>query len=280
MKKTSIAIALERATVDYMHASGGRTALHNISLQVSTGSWTALVGENGSGKSTLAKALAGISPLTAGQLDVTGSHKPHIVLQNPETQLLGDTIYEELGLSMSNVEGYTPDELHIHMRATLAAVGLTAPLYTRVSTLSGGQKQLLNIACCLAGGAKTIIYDEATSMLDPASRSLVLEATASLHRCGTTVVWITHRMEELCFADRVIALERGSIAFDGSPQSFFYGDEGSRVNIPSPCERLGCAPPYTVQAARALQRLGHSLPLLPIQPKQFSEIVVSIWPSK
>lgn len=276
MKNSPFAITLEKVTVDYIHTSGGRTALHDISLQLAVGSWTALVGENGSGKSTLAKALAGISPLTEGKLEVHGGKKPHIVLQNPETQLLGDTIYEELGLSMSDIEEYSSAELRSHMRDTLAAVGLAVPLDARVSTLSGGQKQLLNIACCIAGGAAAIIYDEATSMLDPASRRLVLEATASLHRAGATIVWITHRMEELCYADRVIALERGGIAFDGAARLFFYGDAQSQPSAPSPCEALGCAPPYTVRTARELQRLGHALPLLPLSPEQFSAAVAAL----
>lgn len=265
---------LEQVSVDFLEGTSERPALHQVSLELAKGSWTAVVGDNGSGKSTLSKVLAGLSPISEGRLVVTEGHSVHMVLQNPETQILGETIYEEMSLSMRNTHDWSPDDLVSKMFNLLNEVGLSVPLDAPVKPLSGGQKQLLNVACCLAAGADSILFDEATSMLDPNSRNAVLEAAVKLQRSGHTIVWVTHRMEELCFAGRVLLLDQGRIAFDGTCEQFFYGEDLSEV--PSPCERFGFEPPYVVQVVRALHKLGHALPNRPLFPHQLSQAVMSL----
>lgn len=267
-------IQLERVTVDYLGGVSERPALDQISLELAKGSWTAVIGNNGSGKSTLTKVMAGLSPISEGRLIVAQGHSVHMVLQNPETQILGETIDEEMHLSMRDTQDRTLAERESNMLRLLNEVGLSLPPDAPVKSLSGGQKQLLNMACCLAAGADVILFDEATSMLDPNSREAVLEATAKLQRSGHTIVWVTHRMEELCFVQRVLLLDQGRIAFDGTCEQFFYGKGLS--DEPSPCERFGFEPPYAVQVARALHRLGHELPVRPLFPQQLSQAVVSL----
>ncbi|WP_199616367.1 energy-coupling factor ABC transporter ATP-binding protein [Paenibacillus alkalitolerans] len=263
-------ISLEKATVRYLHGSPERSAaVEGISLHIHEGTWTAIVGDNGSGKSTLTRILSGMSPLSEGRRIVADGQTVHMVMQNPETQILGETVYEEMqlctsGLSVADITG------------TLNQVGLAVPYDTPIKQLSGGQKQLLNIACCLAAGASCILFDEATSMLDPASRQTVLTATAKLHRLGRTILWVTHRMEELCCADRILALSEGRIIFDGTCKAFFYGEEDRDQT--GACDRLGFEPPYVVRATRALQARGIRLPFLPLSPSQLSEAVIRLVP--
>ncbi|WP_274365759.1 energy-coupling factor ABC transporter ATP-binding protein [Paenibacillus thermotolerans] len=269
-KQIPHAISLENAAVRYLHGSSERpAAIEGISIHIREGSWTAVVGNNGSGKSTLSLVLSGMIPLSEGRRIVAAGQTVHMVMQNPETQILGETVYEEIQLCAAGMSA-------ADMSALLREVGLSVPSDMPIKQLSGGQKQLLNIACCLAAGASCIVFDEATSMLDPASRQSVLEATAKLNRLGRTVLWVTHRMEELHYADRIIALGEGRIVFDGTCEAFFYGEaDAARTGA---CERLGFEPPYVVRAARALQARGIRLPALPLSPNQFSEAVMRLVP--
>ncbi len=265
-----IAISLREATVRYVGASLERaSALERVSLDLYRGSWTALLGRNGGGKSTLSKALAGIAPLSNGERTVEKDGSVHMVLQQPETQILGETVIEELALCAAR-EMASEDlrVLRSRWEELLLEVGLNVPLDEPVKHLSGGQKQLLNVAGCLVAGAECIVLDEATSMLDPASRQAVLGAAVSLHRSGRTIVWATHRMEEVASADRVLVLEHGTIVYDGSPSAFFYGD-GDAV----PCDALGFEPPFVVRTAKALFALGIPLPSRPLRPEALAEAV-------
>lgn len=263
---------LEQVSVDYINNLTNRPALQEISFSVLNGTWVAIAGNNGSGKSTLAKIMSGISPISSGNLQVRKGLKVHMVMQNPETQLLGETIYEELNLSL-------PTEVSDRTTAItlmLNQVGLNKALNTPIQQLSGGQKQLLNIASCLAANAGCILFDEATSMLDADSRQLVLNAATQLHHEGKTIIWVSHRMEELVHADRVLLLHEGRLVFDGSHETFFYGSSLEIEANPSPCEQYGFEPPYLVLVTRELHRLGYKLPARHLQPQQWSQTVRSL----
>lgn len=267
-------LKLEQVSVHYMGGSSELPALQQVSLELLKGSWTAVVGDNGSGKSTLSKVLAGLSPVSEGQRIVAEGHTVHMVLQNPETQLLGETIYEEIHLSMPESDDRSQDDKEADMLNLLNEVCLSAPLDAPIGPLSGGQKQLLNMACCMAAGADSILFDEATSMLDPSSRKTVMEATSKLHKSGHTIIWVTHQMEEVCYAGRVILLDQGRVVFDGTSELFFYGE--GHPNLSSPCEQYGFEPPEVVQVVRALHKLGHELPSRPLFPRQLSQAVRSL----
>ncbi|WP_169823474.1 energy-coupling factor ABC transporter ATP-binding protein [Paenibacillus yonginensis] len=267
---------LEQVTVDYVGDISGKPALQEISFELPKGSWTAVIGDNGSGKSTLSKVMSGFLPVSEGRRVLAAGHRVYAVLQNPETQLLGETVDEELQLSLRSLTDMDARDKEKRMRELLNEVGLSVPLDRPVKHLSGGQKQLLNIACCLGAGADPILFDEATSMLDPGSRKSVMEAAVRLHRLGTTIVWVTHRMEELCFAERILLLEHGHVRYDGETEAFFYGqDQAGNYDPgePSPCEQLGYEPPYVVQVARSLHKRGYLLQARPLFSAQLSEEV-------
>ncbi|GGA47214.1 energy-coupling factor ABC transporter ATP-binding protein [Paenibacillus physcomitrellae] len=278
MNFPTIIFKLEQVTVDYVSDTSGKPALNEVSFEIPQGSWTAVIGDNGSGKSTLSKVLSGFIPVSGGRRVLAEGHTAYAVLQNPETQLLGETVDEELQLSLHGLTDMDALEKENRMRELLDEVGLSIPLDRPVKHLSGGQKQLLNLACCLGAGADSILFDEATSMLDPGSRKSVLEAADRLHRLGTTILWVTHRTEELCFADRILLLEQGQVSFDGTTEQFFYGQQdqeegGYNPGVPSPCERFGYEPPYVVQTVRSLHKRGYMPQARPLFPAQLSEAV-------
>lgn len=267
MDRDYIAISIDILFVAYAAADHKRFALHGISLNLMKGSWTSIVGVNGSGKSTLAKVIAGLYEPNEGRIMKAEDTRVHIVLQNPETQILGDTVYEEINLSLRDSE--TIDR-RSRILAILNEVGLSLPLDTPTNHLSGGEKQLLNIASCVAAGATLFVLDEVTSMLDHASRDRVIQVMQKLNDRGATIVWLTHRSEELVFAERIILMEKGRVSYDGSARDFLYGDS---YTVASPCEHWGMELPYVVQVVKQLEKRGYSLPVPPLLPQELSEAI-------
>jgi energy-coupling factor transport system ATP-binding protein len=273
MKDSSIIISLDNVTVRYSNHASQRYAIHELSLDLYKGSWTTIVGSNGSGKSTLAKVLAGLCPITSGNIVKVEPTILYTVLQNPETQILGDTIFEEISLCLKDENEQVRGDKSALIRSIIEQVGLTLPLDTTTSKMSGGQKQLLNMASSLAAGANILIMDEVSSMLDLASRVLVLQAAERLHNQGVTIVWITHRSEEIGYADRVISLEQGQISYDGTSEHFLYGHS---VDLISPCEQRGMELPYVVKVVKQLEKRGYSLSRLPLLPSQLSQATIKL----
>lgn len=272
------ALSVQNLTVFYASdgpeqaADGPRpAAIRDVSFELAPGSWTAIIGSNGSGKSTLAKAIAGLEPARTGRIERADGATVWIVLQNPETQLLGDTVLEELMLCAPQGEQEeAADEAGTRewAAAVLGEAGLDVPLDMPVGQLSGGQKQLLNVAACLAARADIVVLDEVTSMLDPASRERVLALVRSLHGKGTTVIWITHHSEELVYAERVLMLDEGRIVYDGETRDFLYGTSPA---LPSPCEQCGWESPFIVRVVKALAAKGVSLARRPLLPEELSQ---------
>lgn len=266
MEQTSHAIAIENLFVTYGGTDQLKLALQGISVHISKGSWTSIVGANGSGKSTLAKVIAGLNKPTNGYITRAEDVRVHIVLQNPETQILGDTVYEEINLSLGDTDQRI--DRRSKVRAIIDEVGLTLTLDTPTDRLSGGEKQLLNIAACIAAGANLFILDEVTSMLDHASRDQVIQVIQKLNQRGATIIWLTHRSEELVYSERVILLKKGRMSYDGSTRQFLYGKSHSEH---SPCEQWGMELPYVVQVVKQLEKRGYSLPVPPLLPQELSE---------
>lgn len=278
-KQKKPAFELTGVTVAFDVNGHPETALAQINLSIAKGEFVALCGANGSGKSTLARVLAGLLDISAGRVEIGGQafSQPHrrtsqplprvqMVFQNPESQLIGETVWEEVSFGPLQ-QGVQGAELEHRVCQALARVGIQHLLHAAISTLSGGQKQRVCIADCLVQGADILIFDEATAMLDEGARQQVLAAVGELHREGTTIVWITQHLEELPYATRVIALARGLIAFDDTPTAFFYGKgiaEGrednsaadpNRHNV-SPCRNLGFQPPFVIEVVEELIRKG------------------------
>lgn len=262
---------LEQASVAFHSPQGPHLVLNGVDLDIREGEWVALVGRNGSGKSTLAKVLAGLLPLSRGTLEMRGGLRPRLIFQQPEAQIVGETVFEDIAFGMEN-EAVDPAEMVPRAKAALHAVGLNVAPERPTRELSGGQKQLLAAAGCLALDAGVLIFDEATSMLDPQGRKRLLNVVRKLHGQGVTVVWVTQLLEETAAAERIVALDGGEVVYDGDVRGFFYGAGDS----PASCECLGFTPPYAVQVAKRLLQERYRLPALPISPEQLSEAVTAI----
>ncbi|CAG7643611.1 Energy-coupling factor transporter ATP-binding protein EcfA1 [Paenibacillus solanacearum] len=271
-------IELQDLTLTYGAEDQAKPALRSIRLSIEQGEWIAVVGSNGCGKSTLAKVIAGLVRPSGGHMICRAERRPavQLVFQNPETQMIRDTVYEEVSFGLGHF-GAAAENIEPRAMAALRRVGLDGRRHARTAALSGGQKQLLNIASCLALKPAVYVFDESTSMLDPQSRQNVLDVVRELHREGRTIIWITQLLDELAWCDRVIGMEDGAIVFDESKQSFFYGEEvGGERTAPSPCEQLGFVPPFTVQTALLLLASGWNLRPLPVSPEELSKAVSAL----
>ncbi len=259
-------LILSHVSVAFAVGEDVHKVVTDVDLTIERGEWLVLIGQNGSGKSTLAKVLCGLCPISSGEIERFGT-KVQMVFQNPEAQIVGETVYEDVCFGMEN-RAVDPEKMPERARIALEKVGMSHLLHQPVTTLSGGQKQLLGIAGCLAVEADVIVFDECTAMLDPASRQLVLHVAQELKEQGKTLIWITQWMEELAYGDRVVALGQGEVVFSGAARAFFY--EGI-------CEQLGFVPPYAVQVAHRLQDKGMRLAGRPLTPDELSIAVGDLW---
>ncbi len=264
-------IRLEEVSYSY---PDGTPALENINLTVKKGEFLGIIGKNGSGKSTLALQLNGLLKPQTGRVKIRGMDTrdplklPEIrklvgvVFQNPETQFVGRTIEEDLAFGPENL-CLPPVEIKKCVDMALAETGLEKYRYRSPKTLSGGQGQCVALAGILAMSPECLIFDEVTSMLDPESGKAVLETIKELHKKGKTVVYITHNLEELYDADRIIVMENGKIRLEGEPESVFSN--------PS-LQALGLALPSVIELAELLKTHGVVIPWeKTFSPKSFAE---------
>lgn len=271
-------LELEHVSVTPLSLTGdkGKPILKDIAIQVQKGEWITLIGRNGSGKSTLAKVIAGFplqkihgrikrAPEESGR-----DRKIPIVMQQPEAGMIGSTPWEDVVLML---ERHGAEESRITARAEemLRKVGLAERMKQPVETLSGGQKQLVAIAGCLAVDAPMLILDEITAMLDPEASAYVLEQVRVLNEAGVTVIWITQRQEELRGGDRIVAMQDGSIVYDGFVNGWFQRATADAKD--SPCEALGFEAPYTVRVAWELEERGIRLSPTPVTADELAEAV-------
>lgn len=262
-------------------AEGGelKKALDGVSLTLKAGEWLSIVGANGSGKSTLAGLLLGFIPLSAGERIVPANLTIRGVLQQPDAQVLGDTIEEEFHFALSHVH-ISSEEKARHIQEALHLVGLPHPLDTVIARLSGGQKQLLNIAVALASKPDVLIMDEPAAMLDPDARERIERIIETVTSNGTAVIWITHHLEEATLCDRIMAMNKGRCIYEGMPESFFYPAEtaigevaGTKKHeeLKSPCEQAGLEPPFTVKTCLILKQRGKLQHVMPLRPEQLAK---------
>jgi len=262
-----------------VEAEGGRTLLRVDRLEIAPGEWVHVAGPNGSGKSTLAKLIAGLIP-SAGtgttfrggiSRGFAGDRPIPFVTQDPEAAIAGSTPWEDLALTLE-ARGIGGEEALREIARLLRLCRLWERRFMPVERLSGGQKQLLAAAGCLASGAPLLVFDEAASMLDAAGRALVLEGARRMRAAGAAVVWITHSAEDIDREDRVLGLKDGQIVFDGPAEAFFLAKDGG----PSPCERIGCGVPHAVRTALALRRFGLGFEPLPLKPEELARAIAAL----
>ena len=257
MPENEFVIQTENLT--YRYEGADRDAVKGVNLSVRRGEFLAVLGRNGSGKSTLGKLLNALIAPTEGSVCVCGirpdtedntfliRQKCGMVFQNPDNQTVATIVEEDVAFGPENL-GVAPEEIRARVDWALEKVGMTAFRRTAPSMLSGGQKQRVAIAGVIAMKPEIIVFDESTSMLDPAGRLEVMETAKALNReNGVTVVWITHFMDEAAQASRLIVVDDGEIRLDGAPRQVF-----SRVKE---IQSYGLeAPDMTVLAAMLRER--------------------------
>ncbi|MCF7936229.1 MAG: ATP-binding cassette domain-containing protein [Synergistales bacterium] len=243
--------------VSFTYSGSDTPAIDGVSLTIRRGSWFALLGNNGSGKSTLARIIKALLTPTQGSCSVCGcdtaedegaleaSRRVAMVFQNPENQIVGATVEQDVAFGPENL-GLPTAEIGERVAWALEETGLkgleTSPTYA----LSGGQKQRLAVAGALAIMPQCLILDEATTMLDPQGRAHLLEVIRSLHRRGMTVVHITHRLEEIAYCTEACVLDGGRIAWQGPTLDL----------LSKPELEWGLELPPVVRLWRELQRQG------------------------
>jgi energy-coupling factor transport system ATP-binding protein len=224
---------LTLSELSYYYEPDAPAALDRVSLQIPRGQFLAVLGHNGSGKSTLAKLLNGLFLPTQGSVIVSGMdtrddariwdirRTAGMVFQNPDNQLVATQVYDDVAFGLENI-GIPPEEMPARIDRALEMTGMSQFKQHAPHLLSGGQKQRVAIAGILAMQPEALILDEATAMLDPQGRREVLDTVLRLNReQGITVVWITHFMEEAARAQRVLVMDHGRIAMDGTPGEIF-----------------------------------------------------------
>ncbi|WDF50420.1 energy-coupling factor transporter ATPase [Paenibacillus sp. KACC 21273] len=233
----------------------GRPVLDDISLTIQQGEFVAIVGANGCGKSTIAKLIDGLVVPKQGTVhwNEWDTSKPDelaeirqqigYIFQNPEDQFITTTVMDEVLFGLENI-ALPRAEMQPRVQEALQAVQMESYIDAQPHQLSGGQKQRVAIAAILAMRPQMIIFDEATSMLDPQGREQILAIMHQLHQQGITIIHITHHMDEVLTAQRVLLIDQGRLVFDGAPVSFF--DE-----IPVNDYQLQL--PFAVQVHRQLQ---------------------------
>ena len=253
-------------------------ALKGVDLTIEQGSFVVVLGHNGSGKSTLAKTLNGVLLPCGGHVYVEGMDTldEHLLLairstvgmvfQNPDNQIVANVVEEDVAFAPENL-GVPSEEIRKRVDDALAAVGMSEFVRHAPHLLSGGQKQRIAIAGVLAMEPECIVLDEATAMLDPVGRREVLGTIHRLNReKGITVVLITHHMNEAEEADRVVVMEDGQVAMDGSPQEVFTQEEALRS--------MGLTVPDTVDLLDRLQKDGLDVPLTALTVEQCADAIV------
>lgn len=208
-------------------------AIDQVDLDIQEGQFIAVLGHNGSGKSTLAKHINGLLVPSEGTLWVdhmdTSSpediwkirQKAGMVFQNPDNQIIGTVVEEDVGFGPENL-GVPTEDIWKRVDESLEAVGMTAYRHHSPNKLSGGQKQRVAIAGVMAMRPKCIVLDEPTAMLDPNGRKEVLRAVRELNQKEkVTVILITHYMEEVVWADDVYVMDKGRIVMHGTPREIF-----------------------------------------------------------
>lgn len=254
-----------------------KKALDDVSIEIEKGDFVAILGHNGSGKSTLGKLLnAQIFP-TSGDIwvdDLNSKDEDRIwdirekcsmVFQNPDNQMVATTVEEEVAFGPENLAVPNP-ELRERVDSAIDLVGMTDYKRRNPSNLSGGQKQRVSIAGVIAMLSDYIIFDEPTAMLDPRGRKDVINLVKDLNKnYGKTIIYITHYMEEAVLADKIVVLDGGKKALEGTSREVF-----SKVDQ---MKKLGLAVPQVTEVAFALRNEGIEMDELPLNIEEFLELI-------
>ncbi len=273
-------ITAENLVFEYVDQDTGEKnrVLKGIDLTVKKGEFLAVLGHNGSGKSTLAKHFNGILMPTEGRVTVDGidtrdegrlfdlRRRVGMVFQNPDNQMVATIVEEDVAFAPENL-GVPRDEIRRRVDRALETVGMSDFKRHAPHMLSGGQKQRVAIAGVLAMEPEILVMDEPTAMLDPIGRFEVLETVKRLNReQGMTVALITHYMDEAVQADRVVVVDSGRIAMEGTPRQVF-----PRVEE---LVKLGLDVPQSTYLAYMLNREGINIDSSVLDDKECADAIL------
>jgi energy-coupling factor transport system ATP-binding protein len=232
----SLAVSCERLTFSY--PGGGQPALSEVSFELRPGEYVGVVGPNGGGKSTLVRLLNGLLRPASGRVRVSGRDpatepfevRKHlgVLFQNPENGLVAPFVEDDVAFGLENL-GVPRGEMRERVAQAIRSVGLEGYERREPHTLSGGEKQRVALAGLLAVEPEVLALDEPTSMLDAAGRTEVLERLEAL-RAEKTVLHVTHHLEELLNADRILVLNGGELVADESPERLLSDPDLLREN--------------------------------------------------
>lgn len=264
-----MSIVIEKLTHTYMPGSPFQaTAIHDVSLTIQDGEFIGLIGHTGSGKSTLIQHLNGLLRPSSGRVLIDGKdlfakdtdkrevrRKVGLVFQYPENQLFEETVAADIAFGPKNL-GLSPEEVDARVRDACAQVRLDYDTFKdrSVFELSGGQMRRAAIAGVLAMQPQTLILDEPCAGLDPRGRDEILGLVRELHQTrGTTVVMVSHSMDDVAaLVGRVIVMNRGQVAMDGTPREVFRQGEALRA--------MGLDVPEAARLAARLREKGFDVP--------------------
>ena len=226
-------------------------AVDGVTLDIQSGDFVAILGHNGSGKSTIAKQINAILEPTEGYLYVDGKdvsdqdnlwevrQTAGMVFQNPDNQIIASVVEEDVAFGPENL-GVPTEDIWVRVEESLRAVGMLEYRSHSPNKLSGGQKQRVAIAGIMAMKPKCIVLDEPTAMLDPSGRKEVIKTLHELNKKeNVTVLLITHYMDEVIGADKVIVMDGGKIVMQGTPKEVFSQVEklkSYRLDVPQVTE--------------------------------------------
>ncbi len=244
MKKLN-AVEVRNLSFSYDPQAKNKT-IDRVSFSIPSGSYTTVIGHNGSGKSTIAKLLLGLLEKAEGEIFIDGLElnlenlreirgKIGIVFQNPDNQFIGSTVRDDIAFGLEN-HCVPQREMDGIIEKFAARVNMSDFLNSEPTKLSGGQKQRVAIAAVLAMRHDIIVFDEATSMLDPTGKREINNLIKELHKDKRlTVISITHDIEEVAQSDNVLVVNKGKIALVGTPKEVFRNEklmESMQLDIP------------------------------------------------
>ena len=249
--------------VSYTYPGNHEATLKNVSIAFNQNEWTTIIGHNGSGKSTLARLIDGLLPLDKVSIVVDGvsvnedhlsdiHQKIGFVFQNPENQFVGTTVEDDVAFGLENHQ-VPRNEMQFRINQALDDVAMQSYAHKEPGMLSGGQKQRVAIAGILSLRPKILIFDEATSMLDPVARQTVLQLLQRLKvEKGFTIIAISHDPIEATYADNIVIMDQGHVVAHGRSTDIL-----GNYNL---LNKYQLILPFTEQLKRALLARGMQLP--------------------
>ncbi|GAB3069718.1 energy-coupling factor ABC transporter ATP-binding protein [Virgibacillus ainsalahensis] len=269
---------VEFRNVSFRYGEEEPWVLRNCSFEIYEKEWVAIIGHNGSGKSTIAKLVNGLLFPQEGEIIIDGEQVNQetiwdirkdvgMVFQNPDNQFVGTTVQDDVAFGMEN-RGIERKEMVKRINENLAAVGMQNYHLTEPHRLSGGQKQRVAIAGVLAISPQVIILDEATAMLDPSGRTEIMDTVSQVRtKNDLSLITITHDLQEVVQADRVIVMNKGEIWDEALPREVFAKKDALR--------EIGLDVPFIAILADELKAAG--VPVTQEGPLNHKELLEDLW---